>query len=59
MVGSNEKNEESFVSIDSSQINELKKCSIRLYSVSWLIDSFWHKDTRCVTAMDRIYYTTK
>lgn len=42
-----------------NQINELKKCNIKLYSISWLIDAFWHTDPRCILAMDRVYYTTK
>ena len=39
--------------------SEFKKNGVKLYNISFLIDYFWHKDKRCITAMDRVYYTTK
>src|SRR5574337_1689748 len=39
-------------------IHLLKQAKIKLYSLLYLSDSLWNGDQKCITSMDRIYYTT-
>lgn len=39
-------------------IHLLKQAKIKLYSLLYLSDSLWNSDPKCITSMDRIYYTT-
>lgn len=39
-------------------ISYLQEAGIRTYSLLYLSDSIWNPDPRCITAIDRTYYTT-
>jgi hypothetical protein len=40
-------------------IKFFKKHGIKLYSVMYLTDSMWRPDPKCITAMDRVYYSAR
>lgn len=40
-------------------LKQLKQNNIKIYSILYLTDSLWQPSPECITAMDRVYYTSE